>query len=139
MEKVTDKCKVEAQSGKIVAYGCGHRYQQSFALNFWGETKGLREDYLAKREKCGDCLLEEQKKLTIRCVTCGFGIFPGDPVAIPGTRGPFNDKWLEDSRGYRYTCLRMICGNPFGLTGHWNGRGVEPIMFGGGGGDGFEF
>jgi len=129
--KATDITSVVNQSGENVAYKCGHIYASSFAHDFYGEIWAVNGWFLAKRDRCGECMLAEVKTCTARCALCGFIIFPGESVALYPYNPSLNPAWITRVGDRVVGCLRDICcSSPGSYAGYWDGEKFVP-QFGG--------
>ncbi len=122
-------CRVVAESEKIVRFVCGHDGPAEFAVSFWGEAMRPKPDILAKREKCGECVLAAFRPKLIRCALCGFAIGPGDGVAHYSDDSQFRKEWktVVENSGQKYVigCLRWDCCPSGGFfVGNWDGEKI---------------
>ncbi|HJV32937.1 MAG TPA: hypothetical protein VJ694_02820, partial [Patescibacteria group bacterium] len=87
-----------------------------YKIDAYGLVLTPKDEFLAKRERCGDCEAERLKAFATRCVACRRVILPGQQVAV-------------------YTagigCMRRDCSGYMGagaLAGHWDGTGVKSLF-----------
>ncbi len=129
--EATDVLEAYVLDDRKVRYACGHDYAVLFGHDFYGERLDVSDQYAAKREKCGDCMLAEIRPLLIRCCHCGRAIMPGEPVAAYGDNGMFRKEWctgLPDSDAV-LGCMRWNCCPSGGFfAGHWSVRGFVPAF-----------
>lgn len=113
---------------------CGHMGYQHFDINLWGtdadritfdvDDKNIREEdgVLVTDKMCGQCILEDLQKCSIRCCFCGRGIIPGDLVCLYLAEENkdfirFNPTYLDDDV---VACCKGDCGGP--VVGRWLGK-----------------
>lgn len=129
--EVTETCLVEpAGNEMIAAFKCGHSGPKEFIHDLWGEKYQIKAEIVATLEKCGQCLLDEALKSSIRCCKCGFAILPGSWVVRYADIFLFKKEWTTDQGG-AIACMRTnCCQNPFAVSGNWDGERFKSV-FGG--------
>ncbi|MBP6859706.1 MAG: hypothetical protein KBC69_03765 [Candidatus Magasanikbacteria bacterium] len=131
----TDSCLITDQSGPEVEYQCGHRHHERFIINIFGEPIELTDEAYAKRERCAQCRLTLIKECVIRCAQCGFGIRPGEAVALY-TAESVNSAWatyVGERAKLVIGCMRWDCCPSGGFfAGHWTGKHFQAAFEGGG-------
>ncbi len=129
MPEPTDSCEVIDRSGPMTPYKCGHEDAYSYGLSLYGERIGLNEKFFAERPFCGDCGLAKWTGHMIRCALCGFGIMPGDPVALYAGGAKFRKEIATKVDGQWVGCLRWNCCPSGGFfAGHWTTNGYRPAF-----------
>lgn len=113
---------------------CGHTGPRGADFNIYGnDSRFLGDISFLKREidtQCPECWLYFFKKHSIRCAFCGYGIIPGDPVALydkdsPGIRQEAATFMGESVIG----CLLWSCCPTGGLfAGRWTEEGFKPLF-----------
>lgn len=118
---------VDVRSFFFRNYACGHKGSRKFSISlFGGKLKTI-----SQKRHCSNCFLNLLKKVAIRCAVCGFGIMPGDGVAVYSAENEF-------LAGVMYTktenkgvigCMRMNCCPTGGFfAGHWTENGFKPAF-----------
>lgn len=124
----TDTIEMLQHSEKNRKYECGHEGPAWFTISLYGdETKVIKT-----KKNCHLCLIEEMRRVTIRCASCRLAILPGEAVASYHESSNDLHKDIAKRVGDNYLgCLRWDC-CPSGafFSGHWNGREFAPA-FGG--------
>jgi hypothetical protein len=131
----TDVLAAFALSDTKVKYACGHEYADKFGHDFYGEKCEVLETTLARRDLCGECMLDQVRPYIIRCAACGFSIWPDEPVAVYGNNGSFKKERCTTTSGGGGVlgCMRMNCCPSGGFfAGRWNGQTLVPRFRGGG-------
>ncbi len=132
MPMPTETIEITAESEERATYQCGHEGAATFEVSFYGHMMKPADAYLLKREMCAACMVADARTKVIRCVLCGFGIFPGDPVALYVNDRRFRKEWSTHIENDQVLgCLRWDCcpsGGFFG--GHWTGEAFKSA-FGG--------
>lgn len=133
MPTPTDTCTVENKMGQEVEYKCGHRHAERYVLSLFGEIIEFKDVSFAKRELCADCNLARLRLGLIRCVICGFAIWPGDPVAVYADSRKFKKEWKttvsKDKKDRVIGCMRWECCPSGGFfSGHWMGNHFAPAF-----------
>jgi hypothetical protein len=113
----------------LVKYACGHRDVRLFHLLFRGHVIEPSDSALARRERCGDCMLAHFKPLIIHCAWCDEPISPGNGISLcephPEMKGV--QTVVETPYGPRVVgCLLIGCANSGDeYAGNWDGSGVR--------------
>lgn len=124
---VKETCEVIPESDERVQYQCSHSGWKAFRVSFWGEEIAPAPEFIEKREKCPDCMLEEALRVTIRCALCGFIIGPGDHVALYHDDGSFKTEWVSRHGEAAIGCMRWDCCPSGGFhAGKWDGKQFVP-------------
>lgn len=119
---VIDKAKWRSRN-----YSCGHKDARWFRINVHGsESEKIKDNKL-----CSYCFIEDIKQHLIRCPVCGFGILPGDPVALydlVGIDRRMNNIKIIQGKSV-LGCLRRNCCPTGGFfAGHWTRSGFKPYF-----------
>jgi hypothetical protein len=128
---VTETCRVIPVGWEKAAYKCGHIGPINATFDLYGQKYFCNQELLAGREKCPECLHDEQLKSVIRCCQCGFPILPGSGVIRYGDISSYKKEWTTVDGGGALGCLRVdCCDNPFAVSGNWNGQKVDNVYGG---------
>lgn len=111
---------------------CQHSAPRGADINVYGNEMFLGDVSFLKNEidtQCPECWLAFFQKHAIRCSLCGYGIIPGDPVALygkgsPGVRLDMATFVGKDAIG----CLlsgRCLSNGLF--AGRWTKEGFKPL------------
>ncbi|HJV32609.1 MAG TPA: hypothetical protein VJ694_01145, partial [Patescibacteria group bacterium] len=82
MSDATDAFGPTEREGEETEFACGHRAPARYKIDAYGLVLTPKDEFLAKRERCGDCEAERLKAFATRCVACRRVILPGHQVAI---------------------------------------------------------
>jgi len=101
--------KVVPEGDETATYACGHEGPARYAHEIFGRTLRLRDEVLAKRDKCAQCLLDEVTDGATKCARCGTPIFKGQDCIM-----------YDDG----VCCLSTACGpGPIAaMPGIWDGE-----------------
>ncbi|PJE51318.1 MAG: hypothetical protein COV29_01015 [Candidatus Yanofskybacteria bacterium CG10_big_fil_rev_8_21_14_0_10_36_16] len=124
-------------SNKSVTFSeCGHQCSLGFEVSIWGNIHGFKfKDERIKKMNgietaesiCPKCYFEKLKQAAIRCCLCGYGILPGDGVALYHKSSKGVNKgvstFVDDSA---VGCLLWDCCPSGGFyAGYWTFEGFK--------------
>lgn len=103
------KCSVVPLGEENTAYGCGHTGPSQYDFKLGERQLKIHHDRVDPKQ-CGQCHLDEIKKLIVACTKCTTPILPGDSCVMSPEGSIF--------------CGSVDCGpNPIGMNpGKWNGE-----------------
>jgi len=126
---------LENRGDKMVKFSlCGHMGYQGFDINLWGveedrikfnvDDKNIRKEgeELVTDKMCGQCILEDLRKSSIRCCFCGRVIIPGSLVGLyPAIKG--NKEFIRFEPTYIDNNVVACCDCGGAATvGYWLGK-----------------